>query len=477
MSDGGRPGARGSPAAQLLRVIARDAIAGCDPGRAVERAVRAAPGRLVIGGRPMRLQRRGRLLLVAFGKAAAGMTEGLLRCLQKTETRRAVQALLVAPRDEEAGGGAAPGAKPPARPGLAALRLALLKAEHPIPGPGSFAAGRKALAFGARAGAGDDIVYLASGGGSALMEAPLAPFIRPPELITLHRLLVASGAPIGAINAVRKHLSAVKGGRLAVAARRAGSQTTLILCDVDAERYEEVASGPSLPDRTTLDDMIGAIDRYGLAPALPVRVLEALRPGRIPETPKPRDPLFRRARWESILSNRDLRDAAVRSGLTRGFSAEAMPHEVTGPVEQAVEMVARSVEAAPPGMRLLVLGGEVLTTPMGAGSGGRCQEFALRLALRMAGLGARPWAFLAIGSDGRDGNSPAAGAFADGTTLERARSVRLDPEKILRAADSHRLFQKLGDAVVTGPTGTNVRDLYLLLTGFSGAAPGRPPSP
>jgi len=130
-----------------------------------------------------------------------------------------------------------------------------------------------------------------------------------------------------------------------------------------------------------------------------------------------------------------------------------------------VEMVARAIETAPPGTRLLVLGGEVLTVPVAAVQGGRAQELALRLALRMARLGSRPWAFLALGSDGIDGNSPAAGAYVDQTTLERARLARLDPERTLRDSTTYRFFKKLNDDFTTGPTGTNLRDLYLLLTG------------
>jgi hydroxypyruvate reductase len=171
-----------------------------------------------------------------------------------------------------------------------------------------------------------------------------------------------------------------------------------------------------------------------------------------------------------ILSNKDLRNAAVRAGLGRGLPAEAVATEITGGIETAVEMVARAIETAPPGTRLLVLGGEVLTQPSGRGQGGRAQEFALRLARRMAGLGGRPWAFLALGSDGVDGNSPAAGAFADQTTMTRAQTAGIDPERALREADAFRFFHRLGDLLVTGPTGTNVRDLYLLLTGPPEAA-------
>jgi glycerate 2-kinase len=447
---GGGPG----PAARLLASVAREALASCDPAAAVKRTVLVRGDHLLVCGRPIHLKRRGRLLLIAYGKAAPAMLRGILERVQEAAGRRTVQGLVISPGGPDvkrlAGG---------------RIRLTALTAEHPIPLRASFAAGRRALQFASRAAAADDVLFLASGGGSALMAAPLAPFLTASDKSTLHRLLLISGAPIGSINTVRKHLSSVKGGRLGAAARKAGSQTTLVLCDVDPERFEEVASGPSLPDRTTIGDMILAIDRSGIATAMPVRFLEAMRTGRIPETPKPRDPVFRRSRSESILSNRDLRNAAVRAGLTRGLPAEAVPTELTFPVESAVEMVARAIETAPPGTRLLVLGGEVLTVPSGPGEGGRAQEFALRLAVRMAGLGSRPWAFLALGSDGLDGSSPAAGAFVDATTLERARRARLEPAKYLRSSQTYRFFKRLNDDFTTGPTGTNLRDLYLLLTG------------
>jgi len=450
-----RPVAGTSLAAQLLQAIAHEALAAGDPIAAVRRAVHARPEHLGLCGRAVSLGRKGRLLVVAFGKAAPAMLIGLLVFPRGAESPRKA---------------AAPPA--PLQAALAELRmpasrcrLKLVAAEHPVPLNGSFVAGKTALRFVSRAGAGDDVVFLASGGGSALMAAPLPGLMKETDKTNLHRVLLASGAPITAINTVRKHLSAVKGGRLAVAARRAATQSTLVMCDVDPERYEEVASGPSLADRTTIDDMIRAIDRYGIAPALPVRVLEAMRIGRIPETPKPKDKVFKRSRSEAILSNRDLRNAAVRGGLTRGLPAEAFPADVTGTVETTVEMVARAIETAPPGTRLLVLGGEVLTVPVAAAQGGRAQELALRLALRMAGLGSRPWAFLALGSDGTDGNSPAAGAYVDQTTLQRARLARIDPERALRDSATYKFFKRLNDDFTTGPTGTNLRDLYLLLTG------------
>ena len=452
-----------------------EALSSCDPGRAVERSVWAGTERLGICGRTIGLQKKGRLLVIAYGKAAPRMAEGLRARIEAAGGGRPVLGLVIAPpgRARAATGGPAPSGGAGGSASVAArraewkgtIRITGLKGDHPLPGAASFRAARSALRHAAAAGPGDDLIVLASGGGSALMAAPLRPFTTPADKTALHRLLLVSGAPISTINAVRKHLSAVKGGRLAVAAQRAKSQTTLVLCDVDPESYEDVASGPSLPDRTTLDDLIRAIDRYGLAPALPSKVLDGLRAGTIPETPRRRDPAFRRARHAMILSNRDLRNAAVRSGLAIGLSAESVPFDLSGSVVDAVERVARAIESAPPGTRLLVLGGEVLTAPSGPGTGGRAQEFALRLALRMAGLGSRPWAFLALGSDGIDGNSPAAGAFADQTTLNRSRAAGADPAKALRDSDTHRFFSRLGDVFVTGPTGTNVRDLYLLLTG------------
>ena len=484
---------RSGLAARILESVARDALAACDPAEAVRRGVTVRAGRLLVCGRPVGLEPRGRLLVVAYGKAAAGMLAGFLRRVIDAGGRRTVQALAVAPHEAAAAAGRdrggrgktrrnhRAGAAPPARrrppeppivpetPG-ARFRLAGLRGNHPVPGRDSFAAGRRAHQILARTGEADDVVFLASGGGSSVLAAPLMPYLTPAEKGALHAALLVSGAPISAMNVVRKHLSAVKGGRLAVTAHRARSQATLVLCDVDPDRYPDVASGPSLPDRSTLDDFVRIVDRYGLAPSLPARVLEALHAGRLPETPKPRDPAFRRSRAEMILANKDLRNAAVRAGLGRGLPAEAVFTELAGDIVTAVETVARAIETAPPGTRLLVLGGEVLTQPSGPGVGGRAQEFALRLTLRMSGLGSRPWAFLAIGSDGIDGNSPAAGAFADQGTLGRAKAAELDPGRALRDSDSHRFFHKLGDDLVTGPTGTNVRDLYLLLTGPPEAA-------
>ncbi|HEV8200174.1 MAG TPA: DUF4147 domain-containing protein [Candidatus Polarisedimenticolia bacterium] len=447
---------------EILWSIAEEAIRSCDAARAVTRAVGVEPGRITLGGRPVRVVPPGRLIVLALGKAAEPMYEAFRARLVAAGSKRPVRALIVHP----AGAARTGASRDVTRVALSHEQVTTFAGEHPVPGKGSMRAGVAALRLLASARSGDDVVALVSGGGSALLEAPLVPFVTPKELERLHQVLVVSGAPIGAINTVRKHLSALKGGRLAALAKQARSLSTLIVCDVDLDRYEEVASGPTVPDRTTLDDMVEAVSHYGLAPALPERVLEGLRAGRLPETSKPKDPIFKRAKSILLLSNLDLRNAAVRGGLARGLSAEAMPTEITGPVEETVEMVARAIEGAPTGLRLLVLGGETRTVAPAGGQGGRAQDLALRLALRMRNLSVRGWAFIATGSDGKDGSSPAAGAYVDSSTLERIRAMGLDPEKILERGDSYKVFHRLGDALVTGPTGTNVRDLYLLLTGL-----------
>ena len=442
-----------------------EALTTCDPAEAVKRAVRVESGKLVMCGRQIPLHRKGRLLVLAYGKAAGTMLDGLLTRIGEADGRRQVECLLV--ESERSGG-----------PRSAKLvKLTRIRGEHPYPGRSSFTAGRRALQFASTARANDDVIFLASGGGSTMMAAPISP-LKSTDKIDLHRALYGSGAPIGVVNTIRKHFSAVKGGRVAVAARRAASMTTLIVSDADPAHHDEVASGPSVPDSTTFDDMVAAIDRYGIAPALSVRLMEVLRSGRLPETPKPKDPVFRRARSAAILANRELRGAALREGLMRGLAAEVLGSEVTGPVEDVVESIARVVESAPSGTRLLVLGGEATTIPLGRGRGGRAQELALRLAMRLAGLPVRPWVFLALGSDGVDGNSPAAGAIVDQTTIDRARLEGVDPRHLLEDSNSHRFFVKLGDQIVTGPTGTNVRDLYLLLTGeINGLRAVRVPRP
>ncbi len=442
---------RESAARRGLREIGAEALSACDPAGAVERAVWAGDGRIVVAGRSIGLRRGGRLLILGFGKAAAAMTRGLLGRVREAGCRRLVRCLVI---------GSGRGRRSARTP----VSVESLRGEHPIPGRASYAAGRRAIRFLAGVTTRDDVIFLASGGGSSMMAAPLRPFVSPRDKATLHRALVVSGAPVEAINAVRRPFSAVKGGRLALAARRARTQTTLLVSDVDPDRIEDVASGPSLPDRGGIAAAVSAIDRYGLAPELPASLFRALRSGRLPKAPGPDHPAFRRAGWESILTNRDLRDAAVRAGRTRGLAVESSDVEVTDPVESAAVRLSEAIARAPAGDRLLVLGGEVTTRPSGKGIGGRAHELALRLALRAPARGSPDWAFLALCSDGRDGNAPSAGAYVDATTLRRASAGDIDLEGALGASDSHTPLARLGDDFLTGPTGTNVRDLYLLLT-------------
>src|SRR5262249_14061023 len=214
-----------SLAAQLLQALAREALAACDPAAAVRRAAHVRPGHLSISGRPISTTKKGRILVLAFGKASPAMTAGLLQRYHEAGGKRALEALVIHPRAEPAAKGRQAQAPPSALATTlqnlhlpaSRFRLTLLPGEHPVPLKGSFAAGKAALRFAARAGAGDDLIVLASGGGSALMAVPLPGLMKEIEKTNLYRLLLTCGAPIGAINTVRKHLSAVKGGRLAVA--------------------------------------------------------------------------------------------------------------------------------------------------------------------------------------------------------------------------------------------------------------------
>lgn len=440
-------------AAQALQEIAWEALSACDASRAVERAVWPGAGRIVIAGRTIGLRRRGRLLVLAFGKASGAMARGLIDRIDEAGGSRPVRCLEIG--SDRSG----------RRSGRRRVVWEAVRGDHPLPGRASFVAGRRALRFLSGLRTNDDLIFLASGGGSSMIAAPLAPFLNSRDKTSLHRTLIGSGAPISAINAVRRAFSAVKGGRLAVAARRARTQTTLVVCDVEPDRFEEVASGPSLPDRGGLEAAILAIDRHGLAPLMPTAILDALRSNRLPVAPGPTHPAFRRAAWESILSNRELREAAIRAGRARGLDVESTEEGLTGPADEAAGRLTEAIERAPSHGRLLVLGGEVLTRPVGGGVGGRASELALRLAIRTSRTRCGPWAFLALGSDGVDGNSPAAGAYADATTLDRAAAARLDAERALAESATHRFFRRLRDDFVTGQTGTNVRDLYLLLTG------------
>jgi len=306
------------------------------------------------------------------------------------------------------------------------------------------------------------VVFLISGGGSSILEKPIDDEISLANLVTTYRALVLSGAPIAEINTVRKHLSAVKGGRLALAASGA-QQVSLLVSDVPDATPDALASGPTMPDSTSVEDCRRIVEKYGLLPQFPSSVRELFERDALEETPKSDDPVFVRSRWWTILSNKTAIDAAAAEATRLGFAVTIDNSCDDWDYDRAAEyLVGRLRELRKNKSRVcLISGGEVTVRVTGEGGvGGRNQQFALASASRIAGGNI---AVLSAGTDGIDGNSPAAGAVVDGTTVARSATAGLDVARNLASFNAYPLFQTLVDAVLTGPTGNNVRDIRILL--------------
>ena len=386
--------------------------------------------------------------LVAAGKAAAPMAAAYLG-----SRGEAVRAGLVA----------APG-----RPaGLDLGELEWMPAGHPVPAAGSVAAGRRALALAERVAGGGLLVVLLSGGASAALAAP-APGVSLDDKVQATQLLLRAGAPIDRINGVRKHLSAIKGGWLAAAAR--GAAVTLAVSDVVGPVPDDpavIGSGPTAPDPTRYADALETVQEYGLRAVFPPAALHALEEGlrgRRPETPKPGDARLRGARTVVIGSRLDALDAAARHAAGLGYDVVTLPAPVVGEARAAaVDCLALAAAAAPRRPACVLSAGETTVAVRGPGRGGRNQEFALAAAERLGGFGGVA-GLISVGSDGIDGPTDAAGAVVDTATPARARAQGLaDPAHYLDRNDSYAFFEALGDLVRTGPTATNVGDLQVLL--------------
>lgn len=391
----------------------------------------------------MDLSRHRRILVVGAGKASGAMAHALEEVLGDR-----ISDGLVVVKD----GYTAPTQK-----------IKLVEAGHPIPDERGLRAANEILALARSASADDLVIVLISGGGSALTPCP-APPITLEEKRALTRLLLAAGATINELNAVRKHCSLIKGGRLAQAASPAPI-LALILSDVIGDSLDVIASGPTAPDQTTYADALAILDRFGLRARAPRAVVEHLERGargEIPENAKADDPVFRHVQNRVIGGNSLVVEAAVREAEALGFRVSFVTSALRGEArEVAKEFCGLAAAVTPPAC--LVAGGETTVTVTGNGMGGRCQEFALAAALAIQGM--ENVVVLAAGTDGTDGPTNAAGAFADGETIKRAARRNLDAHASLEANDSYRFFSELGDLVVTGPTNTALLDLYLLLVG------------
>ncbi len=343
--------------------------------------------------------------------------------------------------------------------------VAWLRGGHPVPTDASEAAGRRALAEAASVAPPELLVVLLSGGASALMALP-ADGVTLADKQATTRLLLGAGADIHALNAVRKHLSLLKGGRLAAAAR--GRAVCLAISDVVGDDLSVIGSGPTVPDPSTFADALAVLDRFGgraRYPAPVVAVLERGARGGWAETPKPGDPVLRDAGTWVIGGARQALDGARDEAGRRGYHVHVHEIPVVGEARTAAREYARDLQRLLPGLPrpvCVLSAGETTVHVVGHGKGGRNQEFGLALAAELGPWGPRV-AAVSLGTDGIDGPTDAAGVIVDATTMERARRAGLDPQRVLRDNDAYRFFEALGDLVITGPSGTNVGDVQAVL--------------
>ncbi len=444
---------------ERLEAIFRAAVSAADPGRLVARALRA-DGRDIVfacGGPADRVRRSEveRIYIVGGGKAGRAMGEAALAAMGGAT----VSGALAVPH-----GGGGDGTGP----------VRYLEAGHPLPDDGSLAAAREMLRLLDGAGPRDLVIALISGGGSAMISAP-PEGVAPSDKAEVCRLLLRAGADIAAFNAVRKHLSRVKGGRMAQAAWPARC-LALLLSDVPGDDPSAIASGPFSPDPTTYAEALDVLSRFGVMDGTPPSVrrhLQAGADGAVPETPKPGASVFGRVRWGVAGSNGTALEAARAATTAAGVRfVRVLPGFLRGEARECARRFAgevrAAVDAAPRGEPVVVLaGGETTVRVTGTGKGGRSQEFALAAALELEGSAGI--SLLAGGTDGIDGPTDAAGAVADGDSCARAKALgAASPGRFLENNDAYHFFAALGDLVVTGPTGTNVGDLAIAFAASRG---------
>ena len=429
---------------QLAREIFRDTLAALDIPRVMELKLALTGSILTLDGAAIDLSAFSSMFVVAIGKAAHAMAAGLRSFLPDSYQFKGVVAA-------------------PTKPDASIPGLQYFVAGHPNPNEDSWRAAEAILSLLRSADERSVVFFLLSGGGSALTELPIVPGMQLEDLQAANHALVTCGAPIEAMNTVRRHLSAVKGGRLAVAAARA-TKVTLAVTDVPVGKEHALASGPTVPDPSTVADTLRIIDQHGLRKRFPDVLVRWLDEGKMPETPKPGDPAFRNAYFQVLLGMHDLFHAAHHASEARGYVTCCDNSTDDWPVAEATDALLKKLEewrAENPSERVaLIADGELSSPVRGKGIGGRNSAFVLACVEKIVG---RKITVFSAGTDGMDGNSPAAGAVANGETLIRAEVLGLDPAAAFQQSDAYTFFEKLGDAVTTGPTGNNLRDLRIFL--------------
>jgi hydroxypyruvate reductase len=417
---------------ELLIDSFKAAVEGADPIRILPTHLPAIP--------------RGRTIVVGAGKAGASMAVAVEQHWPKDA---ALEGLVITRYQH----------------GLPTERIKVVEAGHPVPDESGEHAAREILQLAREAGPDDLLLVLVSGGGSSLLALPVDG-ITSDDLKATTRELLRCGAPIQDMNTVRKHLSAIQGGRLAALCQ--AQVIALIVSDVTGDDPTHIASGPCAPDPTTFADALDVIQRWRVK--APQRVLEVLDRGvrgEIMETPKSGDPIFARVENRVIATAQQSLRAAADFFARHEIRAEILGDSVTGEASEVAKVyaaLARQIKQHDhPFNRpvALISGGECTVTVRGNGRGGRCAEFLLWLGLELAGQDGT-WA-LACDTDGIDGSEDNAGAVLAPGAIADARAAGLDPQRLSRNNDAYSFFQVLGDLVVTGPTRTNVNDYRVIL--------------
>ncbi|MGD0891166.1 MAG: DUF4147 domain-containing protein [Terracidiphilus sp.] len=426
-----------------------------------------------------------RIFVIALGKAAAPMVETLLARMTRRKGLRGICSSNQLPKHRN-------------------WRFRYFEAGHPLPNEDSFAGARAALALLKKARKDTLIFFLISGGGSAMFDLPLDPAITLDDTIAFHQLLIASGAPISEINTLRKHFSAVKGGRLAIAAPEA-AKVSLLVPDVPLRSLDALSSGPTSPDHSTVDEARELLARYELSPKLPPSIRAFFEREDLPESPgnkvwrppffprMPRfatspgtgpapqssrrvtaaanmsgeDEPFRDSVFEILLSSHDLVENARSLAQKAGFHVEVDNScDDWDYADAARYLLGRfhSLRAIHPRLCLISVGEVTVKIDRAPGAGGRNQQFVMACALDLEQYAPQRLTVLSAGSDGIDGNTQSAGAIADPTTVTRAHAFGFHLKSSLANFDACPMFTALGDSVITGPTGQNLRDLRLLIS-------------
>ena len=439
-----------SKARGILVELVDSAIEAGDPSSSIRKWVKVEADKLKVGNYEVDLSGIDRIVAVGGGKASAAMAITLEQLLGD----RLAEGRVNIPEGT--------------LPREARHKIKFVEAGHPIPSESGMKGTKQILDLVSGLSSRDLVICLISGGGSALMPLP-AEGIELSELQEVTQLLLKSGAAIQEVNAVRKHLSAVKGGQLARAAYPARI-ITLIISDVVGDKLDTIASGPTYWDLSTYRDAFSVLEKYKLTEKVAPSIITRLRNGvreAIAETPKLGEECFRNAYYKIIASNADALEMAVEVGRAHNLNVHVLTATMQGEARQVGEhlaLVAKEVCQAGkpiPMPALLLSGGETTVRVRGQGVGGRNQELVLSAVAGLAGL--ENTAMVSFSTDGIDGPTDAAGAIADGFTLQKASELGLDPSSYLENNDSYHFFKKLEDLVVTGSSGTNIMDITALI--------------